>query len=42
MQVQDKYGLDKLSLSVMKSLEWYELPFSFIKSVAEHKASGLF
>lgn len=30
MQLQGKFGLEYLSVSVVKSLEWYELPFSFI------------
>lgn len=42
MKVQGKYGPNKLSVSVMKSTEWYELPFSFIKSLAVHKVPGLF
>lgn len=38
-----KYGLAKISMSViMKSLEWYELSFSFMKSLAVYEVPGLF
>lgn len=37
-----KYGLAEISASVMKSVEWYELSFSFMKSLAVYEVPSLF
>lgn len=36
MEVQGKYGPNKVS--VVKSIEWYELPFSFILQCIKFQA----